>query len=313
MPSDIDRLNTLIGELETLTTESMQLSRADLDELETRELVDAMNAEDAGVPLAVARAADAITRAVDAIVERMRRGGRLFYVGAGTAGRLGVLDASECPPTFSTPPDLVVGLIAGGQPAIQNAVEGAEDDRTGAFAEFDRYGLCADDVVVGISASGRTPYVCGALVRAGEKGALTVAVAANEGSAIGELADIAIETVVGPEFVSGSTRLKAGTSQKLVLNMLSTLTMIKLGKTYHGVMVDLRASNEKLQARSIRTVASVTGCDHEEALHALAAVGGSVKEAILTLLTGVEPAQASQALAEAGGVLRVAIAATRNG
>lgn len=308
MQSDTARLRALIGELETLTTESMRVDRADLDELSTRELVEAMNAEDVGVPLAVAGAAAEIARAVDGIVERMRRGGRLFYVGAGTAGRMGVLDASECPPTFGTPPELVIGLIAGGSAAIQDAVEGAEDDPNGSHAEFERLGLGADDAVVGISASGRTPYVLGALERAGSLGALTIAVAANADSAIGALASIAIETTVGPEFVSGSTRLKAGTAQKLVLNMLSTLTMIKLGKTYHGVMVDLRASNEKLRARSIRTVATVTGCDYADAAEALGAVGGSVKEAILVVLTGIAPAQATEALESAGGVLRLAIA-----
>jgi len=294
-----------------LTTESMNVDRVDLDELGTRELVDAMNAEDVRVPLAVAEAAGDIARAVDGIVERMQRGGRLFYVGAGTAGRMGVLDASECPPTFGTPPELVIGLIAGGPSAIHDAVEGAEDDPVGAYGEFERLGLNAADTVVGISASGRTPYARGAIERAAELGALTIAVAANRDSAIGAIAEIAIETTVGPEFVSGSTRLKAGTAQKLVLNMLSTLTMIKLGKTYHGVMVDLRASNEKLRARSIRTVATVTGCDYSEAATAIAAVGGSVKEAILVVLTGIDAADAPAALEASGGLLRVAITEIR--
>lgn len=307
MPSDAASLHTLIEELEALTTESMLVDRVDLDTLDTRALVDAMNAEDAGVATAVALVGDAIARAVDGIVERLRRGGRLVYLGAGTAGRMGVLDASECPPTFGTSPELVIGLIAGGPTAIRSAVEGAEDDDDGAIADFDRLGIGPDDVVVGISASGRTPYVCGALQRARDRGALTIAVAANANSAIGARAAIAIETVVGPEFVSGSTRLKAGTAQKLVLNMLSTLTMIKLGKTYHGVMVDLQATNEKLYARSIRTVATITGCDYDRAADALAAVGGGVKQAILAIMTDLPPAATGAALDAAGGLLRVAI------
>ncbi len=307
MQADTARMRDIIGELEALTTESIIADRADLDALATRDLVDAMNAEDTRVPRAVAENGAAIARAVDAIVERMRRGGRLIYVGAGTAGRVGILDASECPPTFGTPPELVVGLIAGGPVAIHSAVEGAEDDLDGALADFDRLALGPADVVVGISASGRTPYVCGALDAAQHRGALTIAIAANAGSAIGRIADIAIETVVGPEFVAGSTRLKAGTAQKLVVNMLSTLTMIKLGKTYRGIMVDLLATNEKLRARSIRTVAVVTGCDYADAARALAEVGGGVKRAILMILTDLDADATAGALQDAGGLLRVAI------
>jgi N-acetylmuramic acid 6-phosphate etherase len=305
--ADTARLRDLIEELEALTTESITADGADLTSLSTRDLVDAMNAEDMRVPLAVAANGEAITRAVDATVERMRRGGRLIYIGAGTAGRIGVLDASECPPTFGTPPGLVVGLIAGGPAAVHTAVEGAEDDPEGARADFDRLALNAADVVVGISASGRTPYVCGALEIARSRGAATIAIAANAGSAIGRIADITIETVVGTEFVSGSTRLKSGTAQKLVVNMLSTLTMIKLGKTYRGFMVDLRATNDKLRARSVRTVAIVTGSDYADAAGALAGVGGDVKRAILMILTGLDAGATVRALEDADGLLGVAI------
>lgn len=307
LPPEPADLGAVIAELDTLTTEAFDRDRADLDLLDTRALVVAMNAEDRRVAEAVAACGDDIAEAVDAIVARLRRGGRLIYLGAGTAGRVGILDASECPPTFGTPPELVVGLIAGGATAIHTAVEGAEDDPDGVVPDFDRLGVNERDAVVGISASGRTPYVRGALVHARARGALTIAVAANAGSAIGTVADIAIETVVGPEFVAGSTRLKAGTAQKLVANMLTTLTMIKLGKTYRGVMVDLLATNDKLRARSIRTVALVTGCDHAEAERALVEVGGGVKRAILRVLTGLDADATARALDDADGFLRIAL------
>lgn len=300
-------LGALIAELDTLTTESFDAGRTDLDLLDTRALVEAMNAEDQRVAEAVAENSASIARAVDAIVARMQRGGRLIYVGAGTAGRVGILDASECPPTFGTPPELVVGLIAGGETAIHTAVEGAEDDPDGVLPDFERLGVNERDAIVGISASGRTPYVRGALDHARGRGALTIAVAANAGSVIATVADIAIETVVGPEFVAGSTRLKAGTAQKLVANMLSTLTMVRLGKTYRGVMVDLLATNDKLRARSIRTVSLVAGCDHETAERALGEVGGEVKRAILRVMTGMAPAETARALEQADGFLRIAL------
>ncbi|WP_191621857.1 N-acetylmuramic acid 6-phosphate etherase [Microbacterium caowuchunii] len=299
-------MNELIDELAALTTEAARDS-VDLDTLDTLELVTLMNQGDQSVPVAVAQHAAVIARAVDAIVERFRRGGRLIYLGAGTAGRIGVLDASECPPTFGTPPEMVRGLIAGGPTALLTAVENAEDDDTAAAAELSELGLTDADVVVGISASGRTPYVVGGLRRARECGALTIAVAQNTDSAIGRIADIPIEVVVGPEFVAGSTRLKSGTAQKLILNMLSTLAMVRLGKTYRGIMVDLVATNEKLRARSVRTVMTVTGVPADEAESALDAAEGHVKEAILAVLTGVAPAEAGRRLEEAGGLLRVAV------
>lgn len=308
MPNDDHRLHELLDELSSLGTESATTERGDLDLLDTAELVRRMNAEDHRVADAVAARTVEIAAAVEGITARFRRGGRLVYIGAGTAGRIGVLDASECPPTFGTDPSMVVGLIAGGETAIRSAVENAEDDEHAAEASLRELGLTADDTVVGISASGRTPYVIGGLSYARATGALTVAIASNAQSAIGAVADIAIEVVTGPEFISGSTRLKSGTAQKLVVNMLTTLSMIKLGKTYHGVMVDLLATNEKLRARSIRTVIELTGCSVDEAASALAAVDGSVKLAILMLMTGTDASAAERAMRDADGILRLAIA-----
>ena len=309
MPDDTDRLTDLLGVLSQLDTEAATTERGDLDLLDTVELVRRMNAEDQRVPAAVAERAAQVANAVDGITERFRRGGRLIYIGAGTAGRIGVLDASECPPTFGTDPSMVIGIIAGGETAIRAAVENAEDDADAAEQSLRDLGLTDKDSVVGISASGRTPYVIGGLEYARRVGALTVAIASNGGSDIGAAAEIAIEVVTGPEFISGSTRLKAGTTQKLVVNMLTTLSMIKLGKTYRGVMVDLLATNEKLHARSIRTVTELAGVGIVEAAEALRAAGGSVKLALLTLATGADVDHARVALAEADGILREAIAA----
>lgn len=307
MPNDTLRLTELLTELSGLTTEAATTERGDLDLLETAELVRRMNAEDRRVPEAVAERAAEIAQAVDGITERFRRGGRLIYIGAGTAGRIGVLDASECPPTFGTDPSMVVGVIAGGERAIRSAVENAEDDEDAAIDALRQLEVSEADTVVGISASGRTPYVVSGLIHAREIGALTVAIASNPGSAIGAAAQIAIEVVTGPEFISGSTRLKSGTAQKLVVNMLTTLSMIKLGKTYRGVMVDLQATNEKLHARSLRTVSQLAGVSVEEASEALRAAGGSVKLALLMLLTGAERPTAQTALDAVGGVLREAV------
>lgn len=307
MPNDDIRLQELLEELAHLGTEASTTERGDLDLLPTPDLVRAMNAEDRGVPDAVAARTSEIAAAVDGITERFRSGGRLIYIGAGTAGRIGVLDASECPPTFGTEPSMVVGLIAGGETAIRSAVEDAEDDVDAAEASLRELGLTERDTVVGISASGRTPYVVGGLRFARGVGALTVAIASNERSAIGAEASIPIEVITGPEFISGSTRLKSGTAQKLVVNMLTTLSMIKLGKTYRGVMVDLVATNEKLRARSIRTVSQLAGVDVETASDALAAADGSVKLALLMLASGADADAAASALARADGVLREAI------
>ncbi|OIV37064.1 N-acetylmuramic acid 6-phosphate etherase [Mangrovactinospora gilvigrisea] len=301
----------LRAQLETLTTEAVRPDLADIDRLPTEEIARRMNAEDAAVPAAVAEQIPAIAAAIDGIAARMGRGGRLVYAGAGTAGRIGVLDASECPPTFNTAPGQVVGLIAGGRSAMTDAVEGAEDDAAAAAADLDALGLTADDTVIGISASGRTPYAIGAVRHARAKGALTVGFACNAGSALGAAAEHAIEVVTGPELVSGSTRLKAGTSQKLVLNMISTVTMIRLGKTYGNLMVDVRSSNKKLQARSRRIVALATGADDAAIESALAATGGEVKNAILVILGDVDGETAARLLLESDGHLRTALEAAR--
>jgi len=306
---DSDRLTALLGVLSRLDTEAATTERGDLDLLDTIELVRRMNAEDQRVPAAVAERAVEIALAVDGITDRFRRGGRLVYIGAGTAGRIGVLDASECPPTFGTDPSMVVGLIAGGEVAIRSAVENAEDDADAAEQSLRELGLTARDTVVGISASGRTPYVIGGLEYARGIGALTVAIASNGDSEIGAAAEIPIEVITGPEFISGSTRLKSGTAQKLVVNMLTTLSMIKLGKTYRGVMVDLIATNEKLHVRSIRTVTELAGVGVDEAATALRAADGSVKLAVLILATGADAGAAEAALVESSGILREAIVA----
>ncbi|MFE7646240.1 N-acetylmuramic acid 6-phosphate etherase [Streptomyces phaeoluteigriseus] len=301
----------LRSQLESLTTEAFRPELAEIDRLPTLDIARLMNGEDAGVAGAVAARLPEIAGAVDAIAARMGRGGRLVYAGAGTAGRLGVLDASECPPTFDTAPGQVVGLIAGGPRAMVTSVEGAEDSRELARADLAGLALTAEDTVVGISASGRTPYAIGAVEYARSLGALTVGLACNPGSALAGAAEHGIEVVVGPELLTGSTRLKAGTAQKLVLNMLSTITMIRLGKTYGNLMVDVRASNEKLRARSRRIVSLATGADDEEIERALAATGGEVKDAILVLLAGVDGPSAARLLEESGGHLRAALAATR--
>ncbi|GAA2707378.1 MULTISPECIES: N-acetylmuramic acid 6-phosphate etherase [Streptomyces] len=300
-------MSALRAQLAGLTTEAFRPDLADIDRLPTREIARIMNAEDATVAGAVADRLPQIAAAIDATAERMARGGRLVYAGAGTAGRLGVLDASECPPTFNTGPDRVVGLIAGGPGALVAAVEGAEDSEELAAADLDALGVGPGDTVVGVSASGRTPYALGAVRHARAAGALTVGLACNAGSALGRAAEHAIEVVVGPELVTGSTRLKAGTAQKLVLNMISTITMIRLGKTYGNLMVDVRASNDKLRARSLHIVALATGAPDAEVEAALAETGGEAKNAILVLLAGVDGATAARLLTESGGHLRAAL------
>ncbi|MEW2076489.1 N-acetylmuramic acid 6-phosphate etherase [Streptomyces sp. NPDC013433] len=299
------------AQLETLTTEAYRPELADVDRLPTLDIARLMNGEDATVAGAVAEQVPVIAAAIDAVAERMARGGRLVYAGAGTAGRLGVLDASECPPTFNTDPARVVGLIAGGPDALVTSVEGAEDSRELAESDLAALELTADDTVVGVSASGRTPYALGAVAYARARGALTVGLACNRGSALAAGAEHGIEVVVGPEFLTGSTRLKAGTAQKLVLNMLSTITMIRLGKTYGNLMVDVRASNEKLRARSRRIVAQATGAADDVVERALTATDGEVKHAILVILADVDGPTAARLLAESDGHLRAALTRAR--
>ncbi|MFF5844704.1 N-acetylmuramic acid 6-phosphate etherase [Streptomyces massasporeus] len=295
-------------ELESLTTEAFRPELADIDRLPTLDIARLMNGEDATVAGAVAARLPQIAAAIDAVAERMARRGRLVYAGAGTAGRLGILDASECPPTFNTDPSRVVGLIAGGPDAVVTSVEGAEDSRDLARADLNTLALTPDDTVVGISASGRTPYAIGAVEHARARGCLTIGLACNPGSPLAAAADHGIEIVVGPELLTGSTRLKSGTAQKLVLNMLSTITMIRLGKTYGNLMVDVRASNDKLRARSHRIVALATGAGDKEIEEALTATDGEVKNAILTILAEVDGPTAARLLEESGGHLRAALA-----
>ncbi|GEK00242.1 N-acetylmuramic acid 6-phosphate etherase [Streptomyces sp. NPDC014684] len=300
----------LRSELESLTTEAFRPELAEIDRLPTLDIARLMNGEDAGVPAAVAARLPQIAAAIDAVAERMARGGRLVYAGAGTAGRLGVLDASECPPTFNTEPGQVAGLIAGGPEAMVTSVEGAEDSAELAREDLDALKIGPEDTVVGISASGRTPYAVGAVEHARALGALTIGLSCNEHSALAAAAEHGIEVVVGPELLTGSTRLKAGTAQKLVLNMLSTITMIRLGKTYGNLMVDVRASNAKLRARSRRIVSLATGAPDEEVERALTEAGGEVKNAILIVLAGVDGPTAARRLADSAGHLRAALGTT---
>ncbi|MFG2977351.1 N-acetylmuramic acid 6-phosphate etherase [Streptomyces sp. NPDC048331] len=297
----------LRAQLDTITTEAFRPELAEIDRLSTLDIARTMNAEDATVAAAVAAQLPPIAAAVDAIAERMARGGRLVYAGAGTAGRMGVLDASECPPTFNTDPGDVIGLIAGGPSAMVKAVEGAEDSPESAVADLTALEIGPRDTVVGISASGRTPYAIGAVEFARTRGALTVGLSCNAGSALAAAADHGIEVVVGPELLTGSTRLKAGTAQKLVLNLISTITMIRLGKTYGNLMVDMRSTNEKLRARARRIVALATGAPDEEIEAALAATGGEVKNAVLVVLGGVDGPTAAELLAASRGHLRAAL------
>ncbi|SIQ35232.1 N-acetylmuramic acid 6-phosphate etherase [Rhizobium sp. RU35A] len=297
----------LLAELQQLVSEARNPNSRNIDLLPTEEILRVMNREDAGVPDAVARVIPDIARAVDAIVRAFREGGRLIYIGAGTSARLGVLDASECPPTFSVPDGMVVGLIAGGPTAILRAVEGAEDDVEGGRRDLEAVALTTRDVVVGIAVSGRTPYVVGALDYAKFLGAVTVSLTCNPSSTLADMADIAISPVVGPEVVTGSTRLKSGTAQKLVLNMLTTASMIRIGKTYENLMVDLSISNKKLHARGIRIISEATGCPVEDAERYLAESGNNVKLAILMALTGLSVEDAGIALTKSEGFLRKAL------
>jgi N-acetylmuramic acid 6-phosphate etherase len=293
--------------LAALKTEQVDPSLANLDSLTPRDLLKAINAADSEVPAAVLREIDAIEEALVKIVKRLRAGGRLIYLGAGTSGRLGVLDASECGPTFSVGNNLVIGLIAGGDVALRNPVEGAEDDEQGAIRQLSELKLSDKDAVVGIAASGRTPYVVGALKYSKQLGALTIALASNKNSAIAEVAEVQIEIDSGPEVLSGSTRMKSGTAQKLVLNMLSTGAMILMGKTFGNLMVDLQVNNVKLRDRAERIIASATGCDMKRASELLISSGEQVKVAILMELWGVGWGEAESALALADGRIRRAL------
>ena len=299
--------NALLQQLNQLITEQRNPNSMQLDSLSAQELVALINREDQQVALAVEKCLPQIALAVEKIVAAFECGGRLVYVGAGTSGRLGVLDASECPPTYGVKPEMVVGLIAGGDHALRHPIEGAEDNVQQGQADLEEIDFSARDVLVGIAASGRTPYVLGALNYAKQLGATTVSIASNPKSKMAEVADIAIETVVGPEVLTGSSRMKSGTAQKLVLNMLTTASMVLIGKCYQNLMVDVQASNEKLKARALKIVMEATECDNETAANVLAKANGQVKLAILMQLSGLDALEAQSLLDKSNGKLRQAL------
>lgn len=290
-----------------MTTEEANLRTTDIDALSTAEILRRINDEDATVAGAVARELPAITAVVERVVAAFQAGGRLIYVGAGSSGRLGVLDAAECPPTYGTDRRQVQALIAGGPPAMIASVEAAEDDQAAGARAMDEVEVGERDVVIGIASSGRTPYVAGALRRARARGACAVALVNNPAGPVAAAAELVIAPQTGPEVVTGSTRMKAGTAQKLVLNMISTTAMIRTGHTYGNLMVDLHASNSKLRARARRIVAQASGRADDEAARALAGADGEVKTAIVMLLLGLTAAQARDRLACAGGIVRRAL------
>jgi len=289
------------------TTESLNPRSAALDTMSALEIVTLMNEEDASVPTAITAALPAIAAFVEAAAERLRHGGRLFYAGAGTSGRLAVLDAVECVPTFSVSPELVTPIMAGGKPAITRSVEGAEDDTDLARYDIDAAGVSAADALVGVAASGTTPYVIAAIETARERGALTAGLTNNAGTPVLESADHAIAAVTGPEVLSGSTRLKAGTAQKLILNMISTAVMVRLGKVHGNRMVDVAVTNTKLRRRAEGIVADLVGCEPGVASDLLDAADEEVKTAVLMGMAGVDAPTARSRLAAADGYLRKAL------
>ena len=297
----------LLQTLSTLITEQRNPNSMNVDSLSALEIVQLMNHEDKQVPLAIEKCLPQIAQAVECIVAAFQQGGRLVYIGAGTSGRLGVLDASECPPTFGVSPEMVKGIIAGGERALRHPIEGAEDSKAQAVVDLQTIHFSSKDVLVGIAASGRTPYVIGALEYAKSLGSVTVSIASNPNSAMANIVDIAIDTVVGPEVLTGSSRLKSGTAQKLVLNMLTTASMILMGKCYQNLMVDVQASNEKLKARAIRIVMQATDCDKALAEETLKQADQNAKLAIMMILSGLDRAQAEALLETHQGKLQLAL------
>ncbi len=297
----------LLQTLSTLITEQRNPNSMHVDSLSALEIVQLMNKEDKQVPLAIEKCLPQIAQAVECIVAAFQQGGRLVYIGAGTSGRLGVLDASECPPTFGVSPEMVKGIIAGGERALRHPIEGAEDSKAQAVVDLQTIQFSSKDVLVGIAASGRTPYVIGALEYAKSLGSVTVSIASNPNSGMANIVDIAIDTVVGPEVLTGSSRLKSGTAQKLVLNMLTTASMILMGKCYQNLMVDVQASNEKLKARAIRIVMQATDCDKALAEETLKQADQNAKLAIMMILSGLDRAQAETLLEKHQGKLQLAL------
>jgi len=294
----------------TLETEKVNPTTTDIDRMNAQEIVQAMNAEDAHVAEAVRQTLPQIASAIEAISARLRRGGRLIYIGAGTSGRLGALDAVECPPTFNVSPEQIIGCIAGGSFALTQAAEDVEDSAEAGMADLARLVVTEADAVVGMSASGRTRYVLGAVAYAREHGAFTIGLACNLNTPLEQAVDITIAPVVGPEVIAGSTRLKAGTAQKMVLNILSTGSMILLGKTFGNMMVDVQATNHKLHLRALEIVRRSTGLEHEAAEALLATCGGEVKTAILAARANIAPELARARLARHNNILRAALEAT---
>ncbi len=299
--------------LENLPTEQVNPASEDIDAWPVTEILRLINAEDQKVPAVVAAEIPRIAEAVEVITERIRSGGRLFYIGAGTSGRLGVLDAAECPPTFQVPPELVQGIIAGGEAALARATESSEDDPASGAADLQQRGFSGRDVLVGITTSGRTPYVLGAVEAARKLGAFTVGISANPGSELSRRVDIAITPVTGPEIIAGSTRMKAGTATKLVLNMISTAVMIGLGHVYGNLMVNVRPVNSKLADRARRIVAAAGRVEAEKARRLLEEAGGDVKAAIVMARAGVTRVEALRWLEQAGGRLSEALKGIRHG
>lgn len=301
-------VNNLEASVWGLGTEQNNQATMDIDQMNSVEIVEAFLSEDSKIVETIALEKDNIAKAIETIAESFKNGGRLFYFGAGTSGRLGVLDASECPPTFGTDPELVQGVIAGGDFALRNAVEAAEDNVEAGRIEIDKLGINSNDTVVGITASGRTPYVIGACARANEIGAETIAVVCNEGSELAEVVNNPISVVTGPELIQGSTRLKAGTATKMVLNMLTTGAMIRTGKVYGNRMVDMRPTNDKLKIRAVRLTMEITGLTKEEVIPALEACNYHVKPSVLCILGDVDAKTAEKLLEKNDGFLRNAIA-----
>jgi N-acetylmuramic acid 6-phosphate etherase len=300
--------HNLLKTLETMLSEQRNPNTLHIDALSSLEIVTLLNHEDKQVAFAVEKNLPQIAQAVEHIVAAFQSGGRLVYMGAGTSGRLGVLDASECPPTFGVPSSMVVGLIAGGEAALRNAVEGAEDNREAGEQDLRHIHFSRKDVLVGIAASGRTPYVIGGLQYAKQLGATTISLVSNPNASMSDIADIAITTAVGPEALTGSSRLKSGTAQKMVLNILTTAAMIRLGKCYQNLMVDVQATNQKLKARAILIVMQATECDQITAEQTLFTTHGNAKLAIMMLLSGLDKDQAEAVLTQNKGRLKDALA-----
>ena len=294
-------------DLKGMATETRNAASSDLDIMSSLEIVTLMNREDSGISGAVKAELPRIAQAVDLCVKSIEGGGRIIYIGAGTSGRLGAIDAAECPPTFGVSPDLVVGLIAGGQRIDISLTADREDSPLCGKEDLQGIGLTSADTVVGIAASGRTPYVAGGLEYAKSLGCNTASIACNRGSAIGKIADVAIEVIVGPEVLTGSTRLKAGTAQKMILNMISTASMVRTGKCYRNLMVDVVQTNAKLEARAVGILVEATGLSRAEAQEVLKKAGGSVKKAVVMTLAGCSEQEAGKRLEQAGGHVREAV------